>query len=110
MTANRPRVCGAGTGPCGRTDHVGLYPCGWRCPDHTPAALAGKPEPGQGAACAPLRCYCGTCPSWTPDTPHTASGDWARIDARHVRDGKRRSSVAEQAAARLHATATKDQP
>lgn len=27
-----------------------LYPCGWRCALHTPAALAGQPEatPGPG--------------------------------------------------------------
>lgn len=23
---------------------IRLYPAGWRCPRHTPAALAGKPE------------------------------------------------------------------
>lgn len=23
-----------------------FYPCGWRCTRHTPAAMAGKPEPG----------------------------------------------------------------
>lgn len=27
-----------------------LYPCGWRCDRHTPAAMAGRPEtpPGPG--------------------------------------------------------------
>lgn len=38
-----------------------LYACGPRCVSHTPAALAGLPEPGLGAYCAPHRCYCGGC-------------------------------------------------
>ncbi|MFJ3705059.1 MULTISPECIES: hypothetical protein [unclassified Streptomyces] len=25
-----------------------LYPCGWRCDLHTPAALQGRPEPEPG--------------------------------------------------------------
>lgn len=25
-----------------------LYPCGWRCDIHTPAALQGQPEPPPG--------------------------------------------------------------
>lgn len=48
---------------CGSAD-VALYAAGYRCPQHTPAATAGHPEPGQGRYCAPYRCYCGTCPSW----------------------------------------------
>lgn len=32
---------------CGTTTGVRLYISGWRCPEHTPAALAGRPEPGE---------------------------------------------------------------
>jgi hypothetical protein len=39
-----------------------LYLPGPRCPAHTPAALAGQPEPGQGRYCPPAICWCGTCP------------------------------------------------
>lgn len=44
-----------------------LYLPGHRCPAHTPAALAGKPEPS-GQYCAPNRCLCGhpNCPTRTP--------------------------------------------
>jgi Bifunctional DNA primase/polymerase, N-terminal len=42
-----------------------LYPAGWRCPEHTPAALAGQPEPGAGRYCPPRLCVCGDCPPWT---------------------------------------------
>jgi hypothetical protein len=45
-----------------------LYLSGWRCPAHTPAALAGKPEPGTGRYCPPGLCWCGTC------LPRTAAG------------------------------------
>ncbi|MER7131214.1 hypothetical protein [Streptosporangium saharense] len=31
---------------CGATGGVRAYLVGPRCPDHTPAALAGEPEPG----------------------------------------------------------------
>ena len=39
-----------------------LYPAGPRCPAHTPAALAGQPEPGAGRYCPPALCWCGQCP------------------------------------------------
>lgn len=32
---------------CAATDGLRLYPSGWRCPLHTPAAIAGEPEPDQ---------------------------------------------------------------
>jgi Bifunctional DNA primase/polymerase, N-terminal len=40
------RPCGGWTGEsaCGATP-ARLYPAGWRCADHTPARLAGQPEP-----------------------------------------------------------------
>jgi hypothetical protein len=56
------------TAPCTRWDAAAgqrcggtptrLYIVGRRCPACTPAALKGQPEPGQGAHCAPARCYC----------------------------------------------------
>lgn len=74
---------------CGSAD-VALYAAGYRCPQHTPAALAGRPEPGQGRYCAPYRCYCGSCPSWhRPLEPVTPTV----IDARAIASGKRRSSL-----------------
>jgi len=39
-------------GTCGATP-ARLYLTGWRCPAHTPAALAGRPEPGHQAKKAP---------------------------------------------------------
>lgn len=33
---------------CSTTDSVHLYLSGWRCPAHTPAAIAGRPEPQPG--------------------------------------------------------------
>ncbi|MFE6025571.1 hypothetical protein [Streptomyces niveus] len=40
----------AGCGAMGLHAYVypRLYPCGWRCPLHTPAAMAGRPEPPPG--------------------------------------------------------------
>lgn len=37
------RPCGTPSGP--HTGLVRLYPCGWRCAQHTPSATAGEPEP-----------------------------------------------------------------
>ncbi|RCG27207.1 hypothetical protein DQ384_26165 [Sphaerisporangium album] len=68
--AQRDRACRRWDGDdyCGATDDVRLYINGHRCPRHTPAAIAGKPE-ATGQYCAPGRHYCvatGTpCPSWT---------------------------------------------
>lgn len=77
-----------------------LYLPGPRCPAHTPAALAGRPEPQPGR-CAPNRCYGGCCPSWRPDTVHYVAGEtWAAVDARAIASGKRRASPAVQAAAK----------
>jgi hypothetical protein len=67
------------------------YACGPRCRAHTPAALAGRPEPGTRRYCAPARCYCGSCPSWTPDASYFP-GDTV-VDIEAVRSGKRRSSL-----------------
>lgn len=50
---------------CGVTPARPYLP-GPRCTDHTPARLAGRPEPGQGAYCPPGICLCGRCPHWKP--------------------------------------------
>ena len=82
---------------CGTTEGTRLYACGYRCPAHTPARLAGLPEPGEGRYCAPYRCYCGSrdCDS---------SGSYARplepvtqtvININAIRSGKRRSTLTE---------------
>lgn len=76
--------------PCGQSERVRLYPCGWRCARHTPAALAGEPEPDQIAAvrraalvsvadtlgAAPIHSY-----------PPGQGGPCARCGARHHRYG-----------------------
>lgn len=52
---------------CGTTP-ARPYLTGPCCPAHTPAALAGKPEPA-GGHCPPGRCWCGACPAWQPPAP-----------------------------------------
>jgi hypothetical protein len=42
--AIRPHECGAGITPCSAPAR--LYPCGWRCPDHFPAA-SGLADDGE---------------------------------------------------------------
>lgn len=37
-----PGVCDSGTTPCG--EPAVLFANGWKCPAHTPAAMAGRPE------------------------------------------------------------------
>lgn len=76
---------------CGTGDTARLYACGWRCPAHTPARLAGQPEPGEGRYCSPFRCYCRQCASWTPDTTYH-DGETV-VDLRAVASGKRRSGL-----------------
>ncbi len=63
MTAGQDRPCtGHGPdGPCGAVP-TRPYPAGPRCPAHTPAALAGRPEPGAGRYCPPGICWCGHRP------------------------------------------------
>jgi hypothetical protein len=60
--AGGPRSCGypGPAGTCGAAPARPFLP-GWRCPAHTPAALAGKPEPGAGRYCPPALCWCGHC-------------------------------------------------
>jgi hypothetical protein len=92
MTGNGKTTC---PGSCGRTD-TRLYACGWRCPAHTPARLAGRPEPDTARYCAPLRCYCGNCDSYDrPLEPVTVTV----VDFRAVASGKRRAPLADYRAA-----------
>ena len=60
-------------GPCGATP-ARLYPAGWRCAAHTPAALAGRPEPGAGRYCPPALCWCGHCPAPGPRRSRAGEG------------------------------------
>jgi len=92
------------TCPCGAQAGVRLYACGYRCPAHTPSALAGQPEPDYARYCAPLRCYCGNCPSWTPDSTYHDGA--TVIDLRAVASGKRRSSLTEYRNAQKGASAS----
>ena len=64
-------VCGAET--------ERRYLQGWRCAEHTPARLAGRPEPSGGD---PLR-----------DRAITPQSDSRVYDDRAIKSGKRRSSV-----------------
>ncbi|HUR74424.1 MAG TPA: SLOG family protein [Sporichthya sp.] len=81
---------------CGSTP-ARLYVTGWACADHSPAALAGQPEPTSGY-CAPLRHYCPPeqrCGAWAARQPlwrvlATGGRDrddkpsiWATFDAIH---------------------------
>ena len=89
MTPDHPvQVAG---GPCARrctgaadclSTATRLYPCGWRCPDHTPARMAGRPEPPPGPGWP--------AGAWATPSPQSAS---ALFDARAVASGKRRSSL-----------------
>ena len=70
-----------GTRFCG-ADEARAYLPGMRCPAHTPAAMAGRPEPGRTAT---------SLPKMAP-LPQSAS----RVnDNRAVASGKRRSTPAQ---------------
>lgn len=90
------------------------YLTGLRCPGHTPAAMAGHIEPGQGSYCPPGRCLCGdeACPAYATyglrDRYATTVDSWAAVDARAIASGKRRSSPAQYAAARTTVTEQRD--
>lgn len=73
------------------------YPAGWRCPAHTPAAQAGRPEPPPGRGPLPG--------AWT--TP-TSQGVAHVLDERAIASGKRRSRPADYRAAQ--AATRKDNP
>jgi hypothetical protein len=98
------------SGPCTRWDaaagkHCGGTPTrpyitGPRCQTCTPAALAGQPEPDQSAHCAPARCYCRNCPSWTEHNPYATNADSWVTDARNIASGRKRASATQQASAK----------
>ncbi|MFE5628444.1 hypothetical protein [Streptomyces sp. NPDC056543] len=70
------------------TGRVRLYPCGWRCSDHSPWAQAGLPEPQPGPGLPAA--------AWTTPSPLNDS----RVhDARAVASGKRRADAAAYRAA-----------
>lgn len=89
---------------CGSPEDLRLYAGGLRCPVHSPAAVAGMPEPGRTAYCPPRICWCGGCP-WA-GAPVSAPPTTTVIDTRHVLSGKRRSTPAAYAAARANSERT----
>lgn len=75
---------------CGTTENLRPYPCGPRCPQHTPAALAGEPEPDTiaeqyRAALALLSDALDATP--VHDHPPGQGGPCARCGATHHRYG-----------------------
>ncbi len=79
------RECGHWIGAehryCRSGDGLRPYVIGVRCPLHTPAALARKPEPQAGPGLP--------AGAWTTPSPQAAS---AVFDEAAIRSGKRRSS------------------
>lgn len=74
-----------------------LFACGWRCPAHSPAAMAGRPEPPPGPGWP--------AGAWTTPSPLSTS----RVhDARAVASGKRRSAPHAYRAAQAAVTPRKD--
>jgi hypothetical protein len=80
----RPTRClhwiGAQRQYCLAKDGLRRYLIGVRCPLHTPAALAGEPEPRSGPGLP--------AGAWTTPSPQAAS---ALVDERAVASGKRRA-------------------
>ncbi|WP_055696532.1 hypothetical protein [Streptomyces silaceus] len=80
-----PAECTHWIGPehhhCRFTHQVRLYLTGPRCPDHTPNALRGRPEPPPGPSLP--------AGAWTTPSPLS---DSALFDDRAVASGKRRST------------------
>ncbi|WP_174447564.1 hypothetical protein [Streptomyces prunicolor] len=83
--AAKSPVCGHWIGAvrryCLAGDDLRSYLTGRRCPLHTPAALAGRPEPRPGPGLP--------AGAWTTPSPLAAS---ALIDERAIGSGNRRSS------------------
>lgn len=48
---------------------IGFYLSGWRCQEHTPAKLAGHPEPPTPTCAKPLLCYRECCAVKTEPAP-----------------------------------------
>jgi len=74
---------------CGSTENVRPYLVGLCCPDHTPNALRGLPEPPPGPGMPAA--------AWTTPSP---INDSRVADARAVASGKRRSNPQAYKAAR----------
>ena len=89
---------GCDTPNCAQPHPARPYACGKRCDTHAPGKM---PE---GRYCAANRCYCGTCPSWTPHSPYADNPERVVGDARAIVSGKRRSSPADLRAARATLT------
>ncbi|MFI7315184.1 hypothetical protein [Streptomyces hygroscopicus] len=81
---------------CLARDSVHRYVIGWRCPLHTPAAMAGRPEPQPGPGMPAA--------AWTTLSPLAAS---AVFDARAIASGKRRSHPAAYRAAQAAVATTR---
>lgn len=85
-----------GVGVCGASP-TRLYLTGRRCPNHTPARVAGRPEvtPDPALTLDGLRAAAGAdvTRSYTPTSP-------TGIDRAAVKSGKRRSTAAEYREAR----------
>lgn len=96
MTRRRARPC-TGAPPPHALSYARPFPCGWRCARHTPAAMAGEPEPPPG-------------PGWPPGAWNTPSPDSASavFDEAAVASGKRRSSPHTYQAARAAVASRKD--
>lgn len=98
-TEEPPPRCGHWLGDEGRyclnAEGVRRYLIGRRCPSHTPAALAGRPEPQPG-------------PGYTPQAIPTPLGASARLDEQAIASGKRRSSPHDYRAAQAAVTARKE--
>lgn len=83
---------------CHSTDNVRPYLPGPRCPTHTPAALAGRPEAPPTDSPSPLA---------LPPSPISSS----RVhDARAVASGKRRATPQTYRAAQAAVNHRKEQP
>lgn len=89
------RICGSLTRTGDRCTHpaVAVFLTGPRCGHHTPAAVAGRPEPAPD----PARTMDGLRRAWYADRGlpfvefHTPAGETV-VDQRAVASGKRRSS------------------
>lgn len=92
-----PQTCdqwiGAESRYCGSTDQVRRYLTGMCCPEHTPARLAGRPEPP--ASPAGSRWWIRTDGSTVPLTPTSTS---SVHDDRAVSTGRRVSGARRRAA------------
>ena len=88
--ATEQQPCTFGFGACTRRD-TRPYAVGgrWRCPDHTPAKLAGQLEPDTARYCLTI-CYCKQ-PECAADKRRPAAPITPNvIDFRAVASGKRR--------------------